>query len=80
MGPVVIIFLDVAGDGSSRFIEISVLVDPGLLFFQAAVKAFDVAISFGMVEGGSSMVDSQGRNYFYESGRSKLRDVICGQG
>jgi len=32
-----------------------VLIDPDLLFFEAAVEAFDVPVAFGVVVGGAAM-------------------------
>jgi len=42
-----------------RVVEAPVLVDPDLLFFQAAMEAFDVAVAFRVVVGGSAMLDAE---------------------
>ena len=52
---VVIIFLDPQGDGPPCMGQALVLIDPDLLFFEAAVEAFDVPVAFGVVVGGAAM-------------------------
>ena len=59
VGTVVIIFLDPEGDGLPCMVEALVLVDPDLLFLQAAVEAFDIAVAFGVVVGGAAMLDAE---------------------
>jgi hypothetical protein len=46
------------GDGLLCLVEALVLVDPYLFFFQAAAKAFDIAVAFGMVVGGAAVLDA----------------------
>ena len=52
---VVIIFLDPQGDRLPGVVEALVLVDPDLLFLQAAVEAFDIAVSLGVVVRGAAV-------------------------
>ncbi len=59
MWTVVIIFLDPQSDGALCVVEALILVDLDLLFFQAAVEAFDVAVAFGVVVGGAAVRDAE---------------------
>ena len=56
MRTVVIVLLDPASDAQHGLVEALVLVEPHLLFFQAAMKPFDVAVALGMVVGGAPVV------------------------
>ena len=48
---VVIVLLDPARDARG-LVEVLVLVEPHLLFFQAAMEPLDIAVALGMVVGG----------------------------
>ncbi len=47
----VIVLLDPARDARG-LVEVLVLVEPHLLFFQAAMEPLDIAVALGMVVGG----------------------------
>lgn len=47
---VVIVLLDPASDALPGLIESLILVEPHLLFFQAAMEPLDVAVAFGWLE------------------------------
>ena len=49
MRTVVIVLLDPACDAQFGLAEVLVLVEPFLLFFQAAMKPFEVAVAFGVM-------------------------------
>ena len=59
MRTVVIVLLDPARDAPLGLVEALVLVEPHLLFFQAAMKPLNVAVAFGMVVGRAPMRDAQ---------------------
>ena len=80
MRTVVIIFLDPQGDGLLCVVEALILVDPCLLFYQAAVEAFDVAVAFGMVVSGAAVLDAEPVEGFDVARRGELRAVNGGQG
>ena len=58
MRTVVIVLLDPVGDALPGLLEVLVLVEPHLLFFQAAMKPFDVAVALGMAVGGAPVRDA----------------------
>ena len=58
MRTVVIVLLDPARDAQLRLGEVLVLIEPHLLFFQAAMKAFDVTVALGMVISGAPVRDA----------------------
>lgn len=80
MRTVVIIFLDPQSDGPPCVVEALVLVDPDLLFFQAAVEAFDAAVSLGVVVSGAAVPDAEPAEGFDVARRGELRAVVRGQG
>ena len=49
MRTVVMERLEPAGDPQLRLGQVLIVVDPHLLFFQAAMEPFDVAVALGMV-------------------------------
>ena len=49
MRTVVIVLLDPARDAQPGLGEVLIFVEPHLLFFQAAMEPFDVAVALGMV-------------------------------
>ena len=49
MRTVVIVLLDPTSDAPLGLVEVLVLVEPHLLFFQAAMEPFDIAVALGMV-------------------------------
>jgi len=53
MRTVVIALLDPASDAQLGVVEVLRLVEAHLLFFQAAMKPFDVAVALGVVVSGS---------------------------
>lgn len=77
MRTVVIIFLDPQSDGPPCVVEALVLVDPDLLFFQAAVEALDVAVSLGMVVSGAAVLYAESAESFDVTRRSELRAIVC---
>ena len=68
MRTVVIVLLDPARDAQLRLSEVLVFVEPHLLFFQAAMEPFDVAVALGMVVGGAPMRDAQTGSGFRHNG------------
>ena len=64
-----VVFLDPLGDGLLGMAEALVLVDPDLLFFQAAVESFDEAVAFGMIVSGVAMLDAKPVEGFHVSRR-----------
>ena len=59
MRAVVIVLGDPVSDAPLGLVEVLVLVEPHLLFLQAAMKPFDVAIALGMVVSRTPMRDAQ---------------------
>jgi hypothetical protein len=59
MRTVVIVLFDPTSDALLGLGEVLVLVEPHLLFFQAAMKLFDVAVALGMVVGRAPVRDAQ---------------------
>ena len=55
MRTVVIVLLDPAGDAALGLVEFLIFVEPHLLFFQTAMKPFDVTVALGMVVGRGQM-------------------------
>ena len=55
MRTVVIVLLDPTSDAQLGLVKVLVFVEPYLLFFQAAMEPFDVAVALGMVVGGAPM-------------------------
>ena len=49
MRTVLVVLLDPARDAAVGVLEVLVLVEPHLLFLQAAVEAFDVAVALGLI-------------------------------
>jgi hypothetical protein len=77
---VAIVFLDPQGDAPPCVVEALALVDPDLLFFQAAVEALDVAVALGVVVGGAAVLDAEPAEGFDVAGRGELRAVVRGEG
>src|ERR1700675_529570 len=79
MRTVVIVLLDPACDAQFGLVEVLVLVEPHLLFFQAAMKPFDVAVALGMVVSRAAVRDAQPVQGFDITRRRKLRAVVSRQ-
>jgi hypothetical protein len=60
-------------------VEALVLVDPDILFFQAAVESFDVAVAFGMIVSGAAMLDAKPVEGLHVARRGELRAVVGGE-
>src|SRR5208282_176057 len=76
MRTVVIVLLDPARDARLGLIEVLILVEPYLLFFQTAMKPFDVTVSLGMIVSRAPMRDAQLIQSFDITGRRKLGTVV----
>src|SRR5208282_3417499 len=76
MRTVVIVLLDPAGDAQLGLVESLVLVEPHLLFFQAAMKPLDIAVALGVVVSGAPVRDAQLVQGFNISCGRKLGAVV----
>ena len=74
-----IVLLDPAGDGGSRFFQAAILGRPDFLFLQAAMEPFDVAIALRVMIRRASMHDAQPCQRFHKPRRDELRSVIGGE-
>src|SRR5579864_3380437 len=70
MRPVVIVFLDPAGDVAPRFFQAAILRRPDFLFLQAAMEPFDVTVALRVMISGAAVRDAE------LSERSKNRDEV----
>jgi hypothetical protein len=76
MRTVVIVLLDPMSDALLGMVEGLILVEPHLLFFQAAMKPFNVAVALGMVVSRAPMRDAQPIQRVDIPRRRKLRAVV----
>ena len=76
MRTVVIVLLDPASDALLGLVEALVLVEPHLLFFQAAMKPLDITVALGMVVSRAPVRDAQPIQGFDISCGRKLRAVV----
>src|ERR1700683_2483754 len=76
MRPVVIVLLDPASDAGSRVFQAAILGRPNLLFFQAAMEPFDVAVAFRVMISRPPMSDAEPPQRLQEARRSELRAVV----
>ena len=73
MRTVVIVLFDPTSDAELGLVEVLVLVEPHLLFFQAAMESLDVAIALGMVVGRAAVRDAQPMQSFDIAGVQTTR-------
>jgi hypothetical protein len=64
MRPAVIVRLDPTSNAGSHFIQAAILGRPDLLFLQAAMEPFDVAIAFRVTIGRAAMDDAEHSRLF----------------
>jgi hypothetical protein len=76
MRTVVIVLLDPASDALLGLVEALVLVEPHLLFFQAAMEPLDITVALGMVVSRAPVRDAQPIQGFDISCGRKLRAVV----
>ena len=75
MRTVVIVLLDPARDAQLGLVEALVLVEPHLLFFQAAMEPLNVAVALGMVVSRAPVRDAQPIQGFDIARGSKRRNA-----
>src|ERR1039458_9408322 len=76
MRTVVIVLFDPTSDAQLGLVEVLVLVEPHLLFFQAAMESLDVTIALGMVISGAAVRDAQSIQSFCIPRRRRLGAVV----
>jgi hypothetical protein len=76
MGSVVIVLPQVTSDAGPRFFQIPVLSESNFFFFQAAMKALDVAVSFWVMIRCAPMRDPEPRQGLQEAGGGELRAIV----
>ena len=74
--PVVIVLVEVVGDGAACFFQRAVFVEPDFFFLEAAVEAFDQAVAFGMVVGGAAMGDAEPSEGSDKARRGELGAIV----
>lgn len=80
MGPVVIVLPQVKPHAFPSFFPIPILRQSDFFLFQGAMKAFDLAVSLGVMISHTPMRDPHPRQCFQEAGGGELRAVLRGEG